>query len=102
MRSSSRKSSYGAVGTVGTVGTVGRQAGASLIWTQVLVEGRWLQLTDALELEVLERCSGSSSVAEIAREIAEEAAEDGEAMLEAVEARMRHLFELRLISMGMG
>ena len=38
---------------------------------EVLVEGRWLQLTDALELEVLERCSGAVSVAEIAAEIDE-------------------------------
>ena len=67
---------------------------------EVLVEGRWLQLTDALELEVLERCSGDISVAEIAGQIASEADEDEEAMLEAVEARLRHLYELRLVSMG--
>ena len=54
----------------------------------------------ALELEVLERCLGDVSVAEIAAEIASEADEDEEAMLEAVEARMRHLYELRLVSMG--
>ena len=67
---------------------------------EVLVEGRWLQLTDALELEVLERCSGGVSVAEIAAEIASEAADDEGTMLEPVKARMRHLYELRLVSMG--
>ena len=76
---------------------------------EVLLDGRWLALADVLELEVLERCTGSASVAQLIDEISAEATEEdaedhggepdgAEEMREAVEARLRHLFELRLIS----
>ena len=54
---------------------------------------------DKAILETLQR-DATLSVAEIAAEIASEADEDEEAMLGAVEARLRHLYELRLVSMG--
>lgn len=76
---------------------------------EVLVDGKWVQLDDPLELEVLERSTGEMSVAELASELADELGGgddlgEGEGMQEAqmeeeVEARLRHLYRLRLISM---
>ena len=89
---------------------------------EVLVEGDWLPLTDPLELELLECCAaGDTSVAEIMAELVgeltqpstekaapdqpstEEAAPDQPSTEEGVSEddvyeRLRHLFELRLIS----
>ena len=84
---------------------------------EVLVGGEWLRLADALELELLERCTGELSAREIAWQIGAEMAEaeggeeEGAAAGEAgsvgrvekeVEARLRHLYDLRLISMEGG
>lgn len=83
---------------------------------EVLVDDTWIELGDALELEILERADGEASAAEIAAEIgaeiaAAEATEGGESDgagaapqqqggLEAeVIARLRRLYRLRLISM---
>ena len=75
---------------------------------EVLVDGKWVALEDPLELEVLERSTGEMSVVQLAAELAEEFVDGGEGggegleaaqMVEEVEARLRHLYRLRLISM---
>ena len=86
---------------------------------EVLADGRWVALEDPLELEVLERSTGDMSVAQLAAELAEEfvggegdggggGGGGGEGggegvevaeMAKEVEARLRHLYGLRLISM---
>ena len=63
---------------------------------EVLVEDEWIQLTDALELEILEHSAGEASVDEL---IAELAAADTSTIIEEAEVveRLRHLYRLRLI-----
>ena len=64
---------------------------------EVLVEGEWLELTDSLELELLERClDGSASLDEMSAALALET--DGEVTHDDVVARMRHLYRLRVVS----
>ena len=63
---------------------------------EVLVEEEWLPLTDALELEILERCGDGATVAALVAELSEETGgdvEEGEVI-----ARLEHLYGLRLIS----
>ena len=64
---------------------------------EALVEDEWLPLTDALELEVLERCAGGdATVGELSAELAAET--DGDVSEEDVVGRLRHLYRLRLVS----
>ena len=64
---------------------------------QALVEGEWLELTDALELELLEMCAGGeATVNELGAELVD--ATDGEVAASDVVERLRHLYRLRLIS----
>ena len=88
---------------------------------EVLVEGIWIELADELELEVLERCSsgggvgsggggGGSSAAEAAagaeggsltvRQLSADLADESEGEVTEVDVvdRLRHLHQLRLIS----
>ena len=72
-------------------------ASGDALTVEALVEDEWLPLTDALELELLERCAGGdASVVALAQELAEET--DGEVAEEEVVERLRHLYTLRLIS----
>lgn len=72
-------------------------ASGEALTVEALVEGEWLLLADALELELLERCAGGeASVGALAQELAEET--DGEVLEEDVIERLRHLYALRLIS----
>lgn len=64
---------------------------------EVLVEGEWLQLTDALELEVLEMCvDGDMTVSQLIDELERETA--GVVEGPDVVDRLRHLYRRRLIS----
>ena len=65
---------------------------------EVLVDEVWIELTDSLELEVLERCAqGEATV----RQLAVELVAESEGMVEEsdVVERVRHLYGLRLISL---
>ena len=63
----------------------------------MLVEGLWIELDDALSLEVLERCSGDATSSDLTAEIVEES--EGSVAPTDVEARLRELFGKRLIAM---
>ena len=63
----------------------------------MLVEGLWIELDDALSLEVLERCSGDVTSSDLTAEIVEES--EGSVAPTDVEARLRELFGKRLIAM---
>ena len=70
---------------------------------EALIEGTWHSLTDALELELLERCAKSGALTgdepSVGMLVAELAAEtEGEVGTEDVVGRLRHLYSLRLIS----
>ena len=73
--------------------------------TEVLVNDLWIELRDTLELTVLELCTGEMSSAELADELVaqneqlEEAFGGVAQVAKEVETRLRHLYELRLISM---
>ena len=64
-------------------------------------EDTWLELADPLELEVLERVvpGASASAARLATDLAAES--EGSVTEEDVIERLRHLYELRLISMDL-
>ncbi|KAL1522300.1 hypothetical protein AB1Y20_017292 [Prymnesium parvum] len=62
---------------------------------EVLVDGAWLLLADALSLEVLERCSGQLTSGQLADELIEES--NGTIEQSEVEARLRELYEKRLV-----
>ena len=63
----------------------------------VLVDGEWLHLEDALELEVLESCAdGQASVKQLSAELAQET--DGAVTQSDVVDRLRHLYQMRLVS----
>ena len=64
---------------------------------EVLVEGTWVELQDAFSLEVLERCSGAATSAQLAAEIVDES--EGSIAPSEVEARLRELYAKRLIAM---
>lgn len=68
---------------------------------EVLVDGKWIELTDALELEVLEQCAaGSLSASALSEQMARQlSAEEDRVSQEDVIERLRHLYALRLISM---
>jgi len=64
---------------------------------EVLVEEKWTALTDALELEVLERCaSGDLTVRQLAADLSVDS--DGQVSENDVMERVRNLFKLRLVS----
>lgn len=78
-------------------------ASGDVLGVEVLVEGSWLELTDDLELELLERAASGGklngdepSVADLCAALADET--DGEVSEEDVVERLRHLYALRLIS----
>ena len=64
---------------------------------EVLVEDVWVQLTDALELDVLEQCAqGEATVSELSAAFAAETG--GEVAEGDLIERLRHLYSMRLIS----
>jgi hypothetical protein len=67
---------------------------------EVLVEDVWIELADALELEVLERCSVDGERSTARQLTADLVADtDGEVTEVDVVERLRHLHQIRLISM---
>jgi hypothetical protein len=64
------------------------------------VEDVWIELADALELEVLERCSVDGERSTARQLTADLVADtDGEVTEVDVVERLRHLHQIRLISM---
>ena len=65
---------------------------------EVLVDGTWVELRDGLTLEVLERCGGDLTAAELTAELLADS--DAGVGAEDVAARLEELYSLRLISMA--
>ena len=64
---------------------------------EALVEGVWLELTDALELEILEMAAqGDRTIDQLSEELKE--VTDGEVAASDVVERLRNLYRLRLVS----